>query len=100
MAEEGDMIVDTVGEAAVPAFARGVKFRFDTTRQSWIVLAPERLFLPDEPATEILKLVDGQRSLGAIIDDLAARFGVPREEMAGDVRTMLRDLADKGAVTL
>lgn len=91
---------DAMNEAVVPRFARGVKFRFDETRKSWMVLAPERLFLPDEAATEILKLVDGDRSLGAIVDDLATRFDVPRADMAADVGGMLRDLAEKGVVLL
>ncbi|MDZ5645904.1 pyrroloquinoline quinone biosynthesis peptide chaperone PqqD [Nitrospirillum sp. BR 11828] len=91
---------DARNEAVVPRFARGVKFRFDETRKSWMVLAPERLFLPDEAATEILKLVDGDRSLGAIVDDLATRFDVPRADMAADVGGMLRDLAEKGVVLL
>jgi pyrroloquinoline quinone biosynthesis protein D len=86
------------GEAAAPAFAAGVKFRFDAVRDAWIVLAPERLFLPDEQAIEILKLVDGARTLGAIIDELAARYEAPRALIAGDVETMLSDLADKGVV--
>jgi pyrroloquinoline quinone biosynthesis protein D len=85
-------------EAAIPVFAAGVKFRFDTVRAAWVVLAPERLFLPDEQAVEILKLVDGARSLGSIIDDLAARYAAPRDLIAGDVETMLHDLADKGVV--
>jgi pyrroloquinoline quinone biosynthesis protein D len=85
-------------EASTPVFAPGVKFRFDGVRQAWVVLAPERLFLPDEQAIEILKLVDGARSLGAIIDDLAARYEAPRALIAGDVETMLRDLGDKGVV--
>jgi pyrroloquinoline quinone biosynthesis protein D len=88
-------------EAAVPKFAPGTKFRFDTVRNAWVVLAPERLFVPDEQAAEILKLVDGVRNLGAIIDNLAARFSdAPRELIAGDVAAMLRDLADKGAIRL
>jgi pyrroloquinoline quinone biosynthesis protein D len=86
------------GEAAVPVFAAGVKFRFDALRQAWVVLAPERLFLPDEQAVEILKLVDGARSLGVIIDGLATRFDAPRGLIAGDVAAMLGDLADKGVV--
>ncbi len=61
-------------ETAVPALARGVKFRFDEVRQRWVLLAPERLFVPDDQAVEILKLVDGSRSLGGIIEDLAVRF--------------------------
>lgn len=85
-------------EAAIPLFAAGVKFRFDALRQAWVVLAPERLFLPDEQAVEILKLVDGARSLGGIIDSLATRFDAPRSLIAGDVATMLQDLADKGVL--
>ena len=87
-------------ETATPVFARGVRLRFDKTRDAWIVLGPERLFLPDEHAIEVLKLVDGARTLGAIIDDLAARFAAPRQEIAEDVTAMLTDFADKGAVTL
>jgi pyrroloquinoline quinone biosynthesis protein D len=84
----------------VPTFATGVRFRFDGVRGAWVVLAPERLFLPDEPAVEILKLVDGVRRLDQIIDDLAARFNAPRAVLAADVGTMLSDLAEKGAVRL
>ena len=87
-----------IDEAAIPVFGVGVKFRFDTVRDAWIVLAPERLFLPDEQAVEILKLVDGTRTLGAIIDALAIRFDAPRELIADDVATMLGDLGDKGVV--
>jgi pyrroloquinoline quinone biosynthesis protein D len=85
-------------EAAIPSLAAGVKFRFDKLRDAWVVLAPERLFLPDEQAVEILKLVDGTQSLGAIIAGLAARFDAPRAMIAEDVSTMLQDLADKGVV--
>lgn len=85
----------------VPAFAAGVKFRHDEVRQAWIVLAPERLFLPDEQAVEVLQLVDGRRSLGAIVDTLADRYsGAPRDVIATDVAAMLRDLADKNVLRL
>jgi len=87
-------------DETVPALGRGVKFRFDEVRQSWVLLAPERLFMPDEQAVEILKLVDGVRSLGVIIDDLAGRFNAPRDLVARDVATMLGGLADKGAISL
>jgi pyrroloquinoline quinone biosynthesis protein D len=85
-------------ETAVPVLAAGVKFRFDSVRDAWVVLAPERLFLPDEQAVEILKLVDGTRALGAIVDALATRFDAPRDLIAGDVDTMLNDLSGKGVL--
>ena len=47
------------------------------------------MFVPDETALEVLRLVDGARSVDAIVDELAASFDAPREEIAGDVREML-----------
>jgi pyrroloquinoline quinone biosynthesis protein D len=85
---------------SVPRFKRGVKFRFDAVREAWVLLAPEKLFMPDEIAVEILKLIDGVRTLDAIIDDLAARFDAPRDLIATDVAAVLQDLSARGAVEL
>ena len=87
-----------IEEHEVPVFGPGVRFRYDEVRQAWVVLAPERLFLPDEQAVEILKLIDGARNLGGIVDNLAERFHAPHEVIAADVAAMLRDLADKGVL--
>ena len=80
---------------AIVGFAAHVRFRFDERRKAWIVLAPERLLLPDEQAVAILRLIDGRRDVDAIIDELAGQFDAPREDIAGDVRRMLQDLLDK-----
>lgn len=87
-----------VGAESVLKLAPHIVFRFDGTRARWIMMAPERLMLPDEQAVEILKLVDGKASVDAIVDMLAVRFNAPREEIAGDVAEMLQDLADKGCL--
>ena len=84
--------------ATVPRFAPHIKFRFDEARQRWVVLAPERLLLPDENSLEILKLMDGARSVDVIVDELAAKFDAPRDVIAADVMAMLQDMADKGTV--
>lgn len=89
-----------IAEAAIPGYARGMKFRFDGVRDIWVVLGPERMFQPDDTAVEVLKLVDGRRNFGAIVDDLCARFAAPREVVAGDVAELLQDLAGKGVLTL
>jgi len=76
-----------------------IVFRFNDVRQRWIILAPERLLLPDEQAVEILQLADGKTSAGAIIDALAGRYTqAPRDLIARDVTAMLQDLADKGCL--
>ena len=90
----------TLSDDAIPSFAAGVKFRFDEVRAMWVLLAPERLFQPDEIAVEVLKLVDGQRSFGAITDTLASRYQAPRTVIAADVGSLLRELCDRGALRL
>lgn len=90
----------TITGASVPRLARGARLRQDTARDGrWVVLAPERMFVPDETAAEVLRLLDGERSVDAVVDALAARYAAPREEIAADVVEMLQDLADKGVVT-
>jgi pyrroloquinoline quinone biosynthesis protein D len=84
--------------STVPRFARGVRLREDATRGRWVVMAPERMFIPDETALEILRLVDGVRSLDAIADNLAARFDAAREEILQDAAALLEDLATKGVI--
>lgn len=84
---------------ATPRLARGMKLREDKARGQWVVLGPERMFVPDEIALEVLRLLDGARSIAALADDLAARFAAPRAEILADVLAMLDELAAKGVVT-
>ena len=84
--------------SAVLHFAPHVRFRFDERRKAWIVLAPERLLLPDKQAVAILRLVDGKRDVDAIIDELVAQFDAPRDVIAGDVLPMLGNLVDKNVL--
>ena len=83
-----------------PRLGTGHKFRFDQVREAWVLLGPERLFLPDEHAVEILKLVDGVRTVDGIVTDLAARYDAPPEAIRSDVTDMLADLSARGAIRL
>jgi pyrroloquinoline quinone biosynthesis protein D len=97
MAPSQDRLV--ISASTVLQLAPHVVFRFDDTRQRWVMMAPERLMLPDEQAVEILQLVDGKAGVGTIVDMLAARYTqAPRELIAKDVTAMLQDLLDKGCL--
>jgi pyrroloquinoline quinone biosynthesis protein D len=91
------MTADTL---TIPTLGRGHKFRFDQVRNAWVILGPERMFVPDEHAVEVLKLIDGTRSIDAIAADLAARFDASMEDIRADVQAMLADLSARGAVRL
>jgi pyrroloquinoline quinone biosynthesis protein D len=64
------------------------------------VHAPERLFVLDPIALEIVQRCDGVASVTAIVDELAAKFNAPREVILRDVNSMLQDFADKGVMSL
>jgi len=87
-----------IGEASVPRLRRGVRLRFDPQRDAWVLLAPERVLLPDEIAVEILQRCDGAATMGAIIDDLSRSFEAERTLIARDVAALLCDLAEKGVI--
>ena len=87
-----------LAETSVPRLAPGAKLQHDKRRDRWIVQAPERVFVPDQIALEILKRCDGEASIAAIVDDLARVFTAPREVILTDVLKMLQDLADKNVV--
>jgi pyrroloquinoline quinone biosynthesis protein D len=89
-----------VEDGSLPRLPRHVKLRFDQRRNRWIVLAPERVLMPDEIAVEILKRCDGKTRFSAIVESLAAAYEAPAEEIGEDVAEMLQDLADKGFVEL
>jgi pyrroloquinoline quinone biosynthesis protein D len=89
-----------VGEASVPRLVRGTRLQFDKHRDQWIVQAPERLFVLDPIALEIVQRCDGIASVTAIVDELAAKFNAPRDVILRDVNSMLQDFADKGVMSL
>ena len=90
----------SVAESARPALAPGVRLHFDQRRNLWLLLAPERVIETDGPTPEILKRCDGVRTLGTIIDELAAEFVAERQVIAADVTALIGELAAKRLVRL
>ena len=85
-----------VGADAVPRYPRGVRLRFDRVRDRWVLLAPETVLTMDETAVEVLRLIDGVRSVDAIVALLADEFEAPVAEIRSDVEDLIRDLVGQG----
>jgi pyrroloquinoline quinone biosynthesis protein D len=98
MGEAMTRIRAIVTAATQPALPPHIKLRHDAGRGKWLVLAPERVFEPDEIAVAVLKLCDGARSVDDIASELAREYNAPKEEIVADIVSMLQDLADKGVV--
>ena len=87
-----------VDEASRPRFAPHVRFRYDERRARWVVLAPERMLVPDEIAVEVLQRCTGEARVVDIVDEFTTKFAAPRDEIATDVIAVLQDLTDKGVL--
>ena len=79
-----------------PILPRHVQLKFDKLRERWLLLAPERILVPDDISVEVLHMCDGKASIAALVAELAAKYDAPAEQITRDVFSMLQDLADKG----
>jgi pyrroloquinoline quinone biosynthesis protein D len=79
-----------------PVFPRHVRLRFDKVRDRWVILAPERVLVPDDISVEVLQLCDGVRAIQDVVAVLAAKFAADPDLILADCLTLLQDLADKG----
>ncbi len=98
MGEAPPRVRAIVTGATRPALPPHIKLRHDAGRGKWLVLAPERVFEPDDVAVAVLKLCDGARSVDDIAGELAKEYNAPKAEITADIVAMLQDLADKGVV--
>ena len=86
----------SLSELSRPKLAPHIVLKRDEARSRWVILAPERVLVPDETAAEIVAMTDGVATVAEIVDRLAEKYNAPRDEIAGDVIEMLQDLADQG----
>lgn len=57
-----------------PALRPGFRLQWEPVQNSHVMLYPEGMVKLNESAAEVLLLVDGQRAVSEIIDNLAERF--------------------------
>jgi pyrroloquinoline quinone biosynthesis protein D len=77
-----------------PYLPKHVHLQFDDARESFAVLAPERVYWPDETAVEILKLCDGERTISSIAARLAQDYAAPVELIEADVLEFIQSWTD------
>lgn len=72
----------------IPTWRRGYRFQFEPAQNGHVLLYPEGMIKLNESAAAIGGLIDGQRSVTAIIAELDQQFpGVP--ELGEDVEQFM-----------
>jgi coenzyme PQQ biosynthesis protein PqqD len=85
---------------ARPRLAPGVRLKYDEARECWVVLAPERVLMPDETALEVLQRLDGQKTVDALVAELVTAYDADRGEILADVTELLNGLLEKRVLAL
>ncbi|WP_241266523.1 pyrroloquinoline quinone biosynthesis peptide chaperone PqqD [Streptomyces scabichelini] len=79
-----------------PVLSRSVTLRHDRVRGTDLLLRPERVVVLRGGAGTVLRLCDGERTLGSIVAELAERF--PGAPVATEVPEFLGRLREEGWV--
>jgi coenzyme PQQ biosynthesis protein PqqD len=81
---------------ARPRLAAKARLRADRATGKTLLLFPERGLALNRTGEEVLRLCDGQTTIGAIADTLAARHGTDRAAVLAEVTSFLDALAARG----
>ena len=84
-----------VSAESIPALPTHVRLHHDKVRDTWVLLAPERLLTPDEIALAVLQFCDGNNTVAVISQKLATEYNAPVADIQKDVQVMIQDLVDK-----
>ncbi|MGP3925834.1 MULTISPECIES: pyrroloquinoline quinone biosynthesis peptide chaperone PqqD [unclassified Streptomyces] len=77
-----------------PALAPGVLFRYDPVRRAVLLVLPERVVVLNTQAGGVIRLCDGRRAVGEIVEVLAARH--PGAPVATEVPDFLHRVREEG----
>ncbi|MCH2038252.1 MAG: pyrroloquinoline quinone biosynthesis protein PqqE [Rickettsiales bacterium] len=91
------MIVDntqtqTISGDTVVSLAEGVRLHRASVRHQFVLLIPEKALVLDDTGHAIIELMDGKRSLHALIQILAERYKVSSKDVETDVIEFVRKL--------
>ncbi|WP_075183103.1 pyrroloquinoline quinone biosynthesis peptide chaperone PqqD [Pantoea sp. 1.19] len=78
----------TLSPDSTPLFRRGYRLQWEAAQDCHVILYPEGMAKLNDSAAAILLLVDGQRTLAAIVNALQQRFP-EAGDLADDVAAFL-----------
>ena len=76
-----------------PRLVTGARLRYDEVREEHLLLIPEGVVRLNPTAAEVLELCDGERSVEAIVGELAARYG--GADLRDDVHELGEEMAQR-----
>ena len=82
-----------------PRLAAKARVRWDRKGERFMLLYPERGLVLNPTAADVVHLCTGELTVGAIVDQLTARYAQPRAAVEQEVLAFLTRMAERGLVT-
>jgi pyrroloquinoline quinone biosynthesis protein D len=79
-----------------PRIAAKARLRYDRKAERYMLLYPEKGLVLNPTAADIAQLCTGEHSVGAIVDQLAAKYGKEATAIEREVMGFLSALAERG----
>jgi len=79
-----------------PRIAAKARLRYDRKAERYMLLYPEKGLVLNPTAADIAKLCTGEQSVGAIVDQLASKYGKEATVIEREVMGFLSALAERG----
>lgn len=89
-----------IGPASRVRLAPKARLQPDRVSGKLFLLYPERGLELSDSAARIVALCDGERAVAAVVDELTAASGEPRERIESEVLSFLGALADRGLLVV
>ena len=78
-----------------PRIAAKARLRYDRKAGRYMLLYPEKGLVLNPTAADVVQLCTGERSVGAIVDQLAAKYSKDAATVEREVMALLRSLAER-----
>lgn len=79
-----------------PRLAAKVRLRYDRKSERYMLLYPEKGLVLNATATDVAQLCTGEHTVGAIIDQLTAKYGQDAATIEREVMNFLSALTERG----
>jgi coenzyme PQQ biosynthesis protein PqqD len=79
-----------------PRIAAKARLRYDRKAERTMLLYPEKGLVLNPTAADIARLCTGEHSVGAIVDQLASKYGKEAAFIEREVMAFLSALAERG----
>ena len=89
---------EVISRDSRPRLAAKARLRYDRKAERYMLLYPEKGLVLNPTAADVVQLCTGEHTVGAIVDQLAAKYGHDVPTVEREVMNLLVALTERGLI--